>query len=251
MEEDGKQDNFGADGGINSLAVLGIHKARVKQDINLSISEIFFTQLTRSLSFLAWYLSAFLIADKDYWTSIFLPIIISESCIIVFTIAFSKPKSKSFLPSSTDLTKITESAIIIGCCLKGQFVFILFCSYLVLCLVSWILLFFKFYKSITETYTLKLVSSCKQIQFIFDLGVKIQVLLLMAKYLFARSDIDIVIVSSPFVIAAVTTVGFVVYTVAVMPYRAVVICVKKKDAGECTLVSRSPPDTPVRAALAG
>ena len=160
VEDDPKQEQQDAD--TNNQSVLDIHKASVKQQVDTAITELFFVVLVRSLASLAWFLSAFVFAEKSYEVALLYPLIISEGSVVIFTLVFSKPKSKSFLPSLIDATKIIESGIIITCCLETQRSTFYFAGYLSLALISWKLLFCGFLKSINETFAIRIVVSSHQ-----------------------------------------------------------------------------------------
>jgi hypothetical protein len=57
----------------------------------------------------------------------------------------------------------------------------------------------------------------------------------MAKLFLFRNGIDMVIALCPFLISAVTTVGFVAYSIIILPCKAVQVLNKAIPAEECSL----------------
>lgn len=57
----------------------------------------------------------------------------------------------------------------------------------------------------------------------------------MAKLFYGKNGVDMVIVLSPFIIATVTSVGFIVYSIILLPYKAVQACLKRTASEEGSL----------------
>lgn len=163
VEEDAKAEN---EKDVINQSVLDIHKANVKEEVDLAITQFFFAILIRSLASLAWYLSAFVLAEKVYKSAIIYPLVISEACIICLTLLFGKSKNKRCLPTLIDLTKIIESAIIITCCLLNNYHNYFLAGYISLTFISWKFLLCKFLNTINETFSIRIVEYYKLEPFI-------------------------------------------------------------------------------------
>ena len=142
---------------VNNQSVLDIHKANVKEEVDSTITQFFFSILIRSLASLAWYLSAFVLAEKDYKTAIIYPLIVSEAWIICLTLLFLKPKNKRCLPTVIDLTKIFESGLIIASCFVHNYQNYLIAAFISLTFISWKFLLCKFLSAINETFSIRIV----------------------------------------------------------------------------------------------
>lgn len=165
VDNDFKADNQNDE--INNQAILEIHKADVKDQVDAAISELFFTILIRALASLAWYLSAILLASKSYNDAVLIPLVMSEAAIIAFTFLFSKPKNKTFFPSLVDFTKICESCLIIGCCLYSDYGKYFLLAYALLAVISWKILFCDFLRCINETCAIRIVGHDNLVFFLF------------------------------------------------------------------------------------
>lgn len=154
MEDEPKPEDQSA---ANNQSVLEVHKATVKQLVDKVITELFFRILVRALASLAWYLSAFVLAQKDYRTAVLFPLVISEGSIVLFILLFSKPKNKRFLPTFIDLTRMVESGLIITSCFERKYSGYYIVAYCILALVSWKLLFSSFLRAVNETFSIRTV----------------------------------------------------------------------------------------------
>ena len=130
----------------------------MKEEVDATITQFFFSILIRSLASLAWYLSAFVLAEKDYKTAIIYPLIVSEAWVICLTLLFVKPKNKRCLPTVLDLTKIFESGIIIASCLASKYQNYLIAAFISLTFISWKILLCKFLSAINETFSIRIVA---------------------------------------------------------------------------------------------
>lgn len=168
-------------------------------------------------------------AQKDYKTAILLPLVISEGSVILFILIFSKPKNKSYLPSCIDFTRMVESGLIIATCFEREHTGYCIGAYCFLALVSWKLLFSSFLGAVNETFLIRIAL------FFMNVTIKIQIVCIMVKLYFGKNGVDMVIALCPFVIAAVTSVGFVVYSAVMLPCKVTQVCLKTIPAEELHL----------------